>query len=673
VYSSGDGLWKVGVNGTGKTLLAANPSGRTWREVDWSVNGKIVAGSIGGWGYTSEIRIMNADGSNPTIIVPDAPGGLSGVRFAPDGQSIMYVYDVSGYEDSGGGPRDNSIFVAGIDGSSSINISQASGKVSGTNDYMGTVSPDGKRILFSSCLVTLPCSQMVMNRDGTQRQTVLAISSALGGDAAGMIDWRGTSAVTGDLITYLQNGDVYSTTTLGGTATRLTTSGKVIDQRISPDRSKIAYTQEISAGSSYDVRIMNADGSGAVSVGTKTQGNHIWGSGLSFSPDGSSLAYSSGDGLWKVGVNGTGKTLLAASPSGRTWREVDWSANGKIVAQSIAGWAYTSEIRIMNADGSNPTIIVPDAPGALHGVRFAPDGQSIFYNYDVSGHEESSGRQIDTSIFVAGIDGSNPVNLSQASGRVSGTRDYVDALSPNGTRILFTNCQDNIGCSMMVMNRDGTQRQTVIAGTASLSISVEGVDWRGATIATTITFGAMPVVTVGGTGTGTVSATSTSGLPVTFSSLTTPVCTVSGSTVTGIAAGICTLAANQSGNGTYAAAPQATLSFSIAASIVPPGPPTITSIKAGSGSATLNFSAPGNTGGSPISSYMASCTATGRTTRTATGTSSPISVGNLTGGVIYQCTLTATNGGGLSSAASAAMPVTAKKNSITPILMLLLD
>jgi hypothetical protein len=202
---------------------------------------------------------------------------------------------------------------------------------------------------------------------------------------------------------------------------------------------------------------------------------------------------------------------------------------------------------------------------------------------------------------------------------------------------------------------------------------VEGVDWRGATIATTITFGAMPVVTVGGTGTGTVSATSTSGLPVTFSSLTTPVCTVSGSTVTGIAAGICTLAANQSGNGTYAAAPQATLSFSIAASIVPPGPPTITSIKAGSGSATLNFSAPGNTGGSPISSYMASCTATGRTTRTATGTSSPISVGNLTGGVIYQCTLTATNGGGLSSAASAAMPVTAKKNSITPILMLLLD
>ena len=761
--------------------------------------------------------------------------------------------------------------------------------VGGTGTLSATAS-SGLAVTFSSTTTGI-CTV-----SGTTVTGVAAGTCTIAAKQAGNSSYSAAPQVTqsfnvtavapasGDLITYIQNGDLYSTTTLGGTATRLTTSGKVIDQRISPDRSKIAYTQEISAGSSYDVRIMNADGSGAVSIGTKTQGNHIWGLGLSFSPDGASLAYSSDDGLWKVGVNGTGKTLLAASPSGRTWREVDWSANGKIAAQSIGGWGYTSEIRIMNADGSNPTIIVPDAPGALHGTRFAPDGLSIFYNYDVSGHEESSGRQIDTSIFVAGIDGSNPVNLSQASGRASGTRDYIDALSPNGTRILFTNCQDNIGCSLMVMNRDGTQRQTAIAGTASVSISVEGVDWRGATIATTvlednfddgvinttiwktkgntvtehdgyadlqadvtdnvgylsadfaplsklrlefrhmmhansssgwyflpdvnfgsvaensatgdlgwfniawrksqwfgnacdsaanydrvviglenlgcfaisqansssyydrwitsiieydsvtglitvdfendgvidlqailpperryaikrlgfspygwwtghwhrldyvrltsgsnttpaipqtIAFGTPPTVAVGGTGT--VSATSTSGLPVTFSSLTTPICTVTGSTVTGIAAGICTLAANQVGNSTYAAAPQATTSFSVTANIVSPGAPTITSIKVNSGSATINFAPPGNTGGSPIASYTATCTASGQTTRTATGTASPLTVRNLAGGVAYPCSVTATNGGGLSSASSATMAVTAKQSSLTPILMLLLD
>ena len=77
----------------------------------------------------------------------------------------------------------------------------------------------------------------------------------------------------------------------------------------------------------------------------------------------------------------------------------------------------------------------------------------------------------------------------------------------------------------------------------------------------TITFGSAPSITVGGTGT--ISATATSSLAVTFSSTTAGICTVSGSTVTGISAGTCTIAANQAGNSSYAAAPQITQSFSI--------------------------------------------------------------------------------------------------------------
>ena len=57
----------------------------------------------------------------------------------------------------------------------------------------------------------------------------------------------------------------------------------------------------------------------------------------------------------------------------------------------------------------------------------------------------------------------------------------------------------------------------------------------------------------------------------------------------------------------------------------------------------------------------------------ATGTASPLTVRNLTGGVAYRCSVTATNGGDLSSASSATMAVTVKESSLTPILMLLLD
>ncbi len=78
----------------------------------------------------------------------------------------------------------------------------------------------------------------------------------------------------------------------------------------------------------------------------------------------------------------------------------------------------------------------------------------------------------------------------------------------------------------------------------------------------TIAFGVAPTVIVGGTGT--LSATAgASGNVVTYSSSTPGVCTVSGSTVTGVTAGICTIVANLAGNGSYGAAPQATLTFAI--------------------------------------------------------------------------------------------------------------
>ena len=65
--------------------------------------------------------------------------------------------------------------------------------------------------------------------------------------------------------------------------------------------------------------------------------------------------------------------------------------------------------------------------------------------------------------------------------------------------------------------------------------------------------------------TGTVSATATSGLAVSFSSTTLATCSVAGTTVTGIAAGTCTVAANQAGNASFSAAPQVTQNINIGA------------------------------------------------------------------------------------------------------------
>jgi hypothetical protein len=62
-----------------------------------------------------------------------------------------------------------------------------------------------------------------------------------------------------------------------------------------------------------------------------------------------------------------------------------------------------------------------------------------------------------------------------------------------------------------------------------------------------------------------LTATATSGLAVQFTSLTTGVCTVSGSTVTLVAVGTCTIEAAQPGDLVYAAASPVQQSFAVMA------------------------------------------------------------------------------------------------------------
>ncbi len=66
-------------------------------------------------------------------------------------------------------------------------------------------------------------------------------------------------------------------------------------------------------------------------------------------------------------------------------------------------------------------------------------------------------------------------------------------------------------------------------------------------------------------GTSTASATASSGLAVAFSSTTPTICTVNGSAVTGVAAGTCSIAADQAGDASFSAAPQVTANITVTA------------------------------------------------------------------------------------------------------------
>lgn len=82
----------------------------------------------------------------------------------------------------------------------------------------------------------------------------------------------------------------------------------------------------------------------------------------------------------------------------------------------------------------------------------------------------------------------------------------------------------------------------------------------------TITFGALPDVAIT-VGTVSVSATASSGLTVSFTSDTPAVCTVSGTTVTLVTVGTCSIRASQAGDGEYAAADDVVQSFEVTADV----------------------------------------------------------------------------------------------------------
>ena len=236
------------------------------------------------------------------------------------------------------------------------------------------------------------------------------------------------------------------------------------------------------------------------------------------------------------------------------------------------------------------------------------------------------------------------------------TSTLTASCSPAATSFSWTGgtCVGTTGASCTVMP----------LVTTTYSVAEINSDGTGVPVNVTVTVAPLPTCTL----TATTSIWEVNG-PTTLTASCSPAATSfswTGGTCVGTTGAICTVTpaasttytvAGRNAGGTGAA-------VSVTVTVTPTLAPTITGVSPNYGSATISFTTPPQ-----FTRYTVTCTAADRTTRTATGTGSPITVQGLTGGVPYTCAVTASNGT-TSSASSVTVPVTAR--SIVPMMMQLL-
>ncbi|MHA2030547.1 MAG: Ig-like domain-containing protein [Candidatus Kariarchaeaceae archaeon] len=150
---------------------------------------------------------------------------------------------------------------------------------------------------------------------------------------------------------------------------------------------------------------------------------------IEFSPDGSKILYTSAGNICTMNNDGSNQVVLTPGVA------FQFSPDGsKILFTSN----NNSNISIMNIDGSNP-INLTNISGRCGYAQFSPDGSKILYH--------STGNNYTEEIYSIGIDGENNIKLAQGSS---------PRMLPDGSKIVFT-----FGDVLYIMNVDGSNQTSL--------------------------------------------------------------------------------------------------------------------------------------------------------------------------------------------------------------------
>jgi hypothetical protein len=251
------------------------------------------------------------------------------------------------------------------------------------------------------------------------------------------------------------------------------------------------------------------------------------------------------------------------------------------------------------------------------------------------------------------------INFPAIAAQTVGTSLNLTATATSGLTVGFASSTTGV-CTV-----SGTAASFVTSGTCTIVASQAGNGSYAAAPnvtqsfivvgkAQTISFPAIASPTAGTTAT--LSATASSGLTVGFASSTASVCTVSGTTVSFVTAGTCTIVASQAGNSAFAAAANVTQNISVSGETQTINFPAIATQTAGT---TLNLSAAASSGLTVAfaSSTTSVCTVSG-TTASFAGAGTCTIVASQTGNSTYAAAASVSQSFTVNAAALKAQTIT---------------
>jgi Tol biopolymer transport system component len=278
----------------------------------------------------------------------------------------------------------------------------------------------------------------LLKSGGGTKTTVVANGLSLGGRTL-------APSANGKLALVDSTGSLLSSVNPDGSAPRLLarcrgfTACRIRAFAWSPDGERLLFFRADGEHMlSYSLYVVDADGRNTKELASCGFCGLLVGSRATWSPDGSSIAFTGENGLVVADVvrGGTRPLTRCDTPCADLFPA--WSPDGSKLVFTRKGSLYT-----VKPDGSDLTKLTSDHLAS--NPTWSPDGRQLAFD----GRDE---------IYVVDADGSRPALLLAAS---RGSGPSVPSWSPDGKRILFFTTPGSPGAysaEVWVMNPDGTSR-----------------------------------------------------------------------------------------------------------------------------------------------------------------------------------------------------------------------